>query len=255
MTERPGDSFPNRPSGQRSGPSPERNAQYAEAASWAADIHGALRASRRVAWIVAGAAVTVAVLEALALVALTPLKTVVPYTILVDRQTGYVQAIQGLKPGPLTESAAVTQSFLVQYVIARETFDAADLVDNYRKVMLWSADNARSAYRQEMAKTNPTSPLVTNTPTTILQTTIQSVSLLSPTTALVRFETTRREGGAATGEERDYAAVLSFRYTGAPMRMEDRFTNPLGFQVLSYRRDAETAPGVAAAQQAGATTP
>jgi type IV secretion system protein VirB8 len=253
MTPFPGDRLP----GRRSGPSPERNAHYAEAASWAADIHGALRASRRVAWIIAGAAVLVAVLEALALAALTPLKTVVPYTILVDRQTGYVQTVQGLKPGPLTENAAVTQSFLVQYVIARETFDAADLVDNYRKVMLWSAENARNAYRQEMAKTNPTSPLVVNTPATIVQTTIQSVSLLSPTTALVRFETTRRDagGGAGAGDVRDYAAVLSFRYTGAPMRMEDRFTNPLGFQVLSYRRDAETAPGVAAARPAGATAP
>ncbi len=250
MTQMPGDKFP----AQRSNPSPERNANYAQAASWAADIHGSLRASRRAAWIIAGAAVVVAVLEALALAALTPLKTVVPYTILVDRQTGYVQTVQGLKPGALTEDQAVTQSFLVQYVIARETFDAADLTDNYRKIMLWSADNARSAYRQDMAKTNPTSPLVVNTPTTIVQTTIKSVSLLTPTTALVRFETTRRDGGAALGEVRAYAAVMAFRYTGAPMRMEDRFTNPLGFQVLSYRRDAETAPGVAV-RQSGATAP
>lgn len=226
-------------------PSAERNAQYAQAASWAADIHGSLRASRRVAWIVAGVAVLVALLEAIALAALTPLKTVVPYTLLVDRQTGYVQTIQGLKPGPLSQDAAVTQSFLVQYVIARETFDAADLRENYRKVMLWSADNARNAYRHEMERTNPASPLVLNTPTTIVQTTIKSVSLLTPTTALVRFDTTRRDGGSATGELRSYAAVMSFRYTGAPMRMEDRFTNPLGFQVLSYRRDAESVAGAA----------
>ena len=243
-----------KPPGQGFSASPERNANYAQAASWAADIHGSLRASRRAAWIIAGAAVVVAVLEALALTALTPLKTVVPYTILVDRQTGYVQTLQGLKPGPLTQDQAVTQSFLVQYVIARETFDAADLRENYRKIMLWSADNARSAYRQDMAKTNPTSPLVVNAPTTIVQTTIKSVSLLTPTTALVRFETMRRDGGSASGEIRAYAAVLSFRYTGAPMRMEDRFTNPLGFQVLSYRRDAETAPGVAV-RPTGATAP
>ena len=243
-----------KPPGQGFSASPERNANYAQAASWAADIHGSLRASRRAAWIIAGAAVVVAVLEALALTALTPLKTVVPYTILVDRQTGYVQTLQGLKPGPLTQDQAVTQSFLVQYVIARETFDAADLRENYRKIMLWSADNARSAYRQDMATTNPPSPLVVTTPTTIVQTTIKSVSLLTPTTALVRFETMRRDGGSASGEVRAYAAVLSFRYTGAPMRMEDRFTNPLGFQVLSYRRDGETAPGVAV-RPTGATAP
>ncbi len=233
--------------------STERNAQYAQAASWAADIHGSLRASRRVAWIIAGAAVLVALFEAVALAALTPLKTVVPYTILVDRQTGYVQTVQGLKPGPLTEDASVTQSFLVQYVNARETFDAADLRENYRKIMLWSADNARSQYSHEMAKTNPASPLVVNTPTTIVQTTVKSVSLLTPSTALVRFDTTRKDGGAATGEVRAYTAVLSFRYTGAPMRMEDRFTNPLGFQVLSYRRDADTVAGSAVRLDQGRT--
>jgi type IV secretion system protein VirB8 len=31
------------------------------------------------------------------------------------------------------------------------------------------------------------------------------------------------------------------------MTMEDRFLNPLGFQVTSYRRDAETVAGSAAA--------
>jgi type IV secretion system protein VirB8 len=256
MTHFPGDKRP----GLRPSAALERQTNYAEAASWAADIHGALRASRRAAWIVAGAAGLVAVLEALALAALSPLKTVVPYTILVDRQTGYVQTVEGLKPGALSQDAAVTQSFLVQYVIARETFDAADLRENYRKVMLWSAQGAREAYRQDMLKTNPTSPLVVNTPTTIVQTVIKSVSLLTPTTALVRFETTRRDGGAGPADVRNYVAVLAFRYTGAPMRMEDRFINPLGFQVVSYRRDAESAPGVSSRPDAsnppgGSVTP
>ncbi len=228
-----------------SGPSPERNANYAQAASWAADIHGALRASRRAAWIIAGAAAAIALLEAFALAALSPLKTVVPYTILVDRQTGYVQTLQGLKPGALSENAAVTQSFLVQYVIGRETFDAADLKENYHKIMLWTAPAARSQYAYALDRKNPASPLVLYQPTTIVSTTIKSVSLLTPSTALVRFDTTRQEAGASIGEIRAYAAVLSFRYMGAPMRMEDRFVNPLGFQVLSYRRDAESAVGAA----------
>ena len=105
-----------------------------------------------------------------------------------------------------------------------------------------------------MARSNPTGPLAVNTPTTIVQVTIKSISLLTPTTALVRFETTRRDTGGGVGEVRAYAAVLAFRYSGAPMRMEDRFTNPLGFQVVSYRRDVETAPGVAIRAEGGPAT-
>jgi type IV secretion system protein VirB8 len=218
----------------------ERKAYYEAAATWSADIHGALRASRRVAWMVAGAAATVAVLEALALVSLTPLKTVVPYTITVDRQTGYVQQISGLQPGALTQDQAVTQSFLVQYVLARESFDATDLREDYRKVVLWSAGDARAQYQALMQRTTPNSPLNLYGPTTTVAVTIKSVSLLSPTTALVRFDTVRHEPESTTASQQAYAAVIAFRYTGAPMSMGDRFINPLGFQVLRYRRDAET---------------
>ncbi len=239
-----------------------RKQHYQEAATWAADIHGSLRASRKVAWIIASAAVLVAVLEALALASLAPLKTVVPYTITVDRQTGYVQTESGLKPGFLSQDQAVTQSFLVQYVIGRETFDATDLRENYRKVMLWSAGDARASYANLMQRTTPNSPLNLYTPTTVVATTIKSVSLLSPTTALVRFDTTRHEGGstgsASGGETQAYAAVLAFRYTSAPMTMGDRFVNPLGFQVTRYRRDSEAPTGAAvnlAAPAASVVTP
>ena len=228
-------------------PIPDRKALYEQASSWAADVHGSLRASRRLAWIVAGAAAAVAALEALAIVLLVPLKTVVPYTILVDRQTGYVETVRGLQPGgALTQDAAVTQSFLVQYVIARETFDATDLRENYRKVMLWSAEAARASYQQQMQRSNPASPLNLYPASTVVQTTVKSVAMLTPTTALVRFDTMRREPGATTGQLQSWSAVIAFRYSGTPMNMGDRFINPLGFQATRYRRDADT-PAVAAA--------
>jgi type IV secretion system protein VirB8 len=216
-----------------------RNDYYAKADSWAQDVHGSLRASRKVAWIVAGAACVVAVCEALALAALAPLKTVVPYTLTVDRQTGFVETASGLKPGLLSQDMAVTDAFLAQYVLARETFDVADLQANYRKVAQWTTGPARDAYLRQMSASNPQSPVKLNAATTIVQTTIKSVSLLSPTSALVRFQTERHDAGAP-GEIRPYAAVIAFKYTGAPMRMEDRLINPLGFEVTSYRRDAET---------------
>jgi type IV secretion system protein VirB8 len=32
---------------------------------------------------------------------------------------------------------------------------------------------------------------------------------------------------------------MRYRFSGAPVRQEDRFENPLGFQVVRYRRDQE----------------
>ncbi len=224
-------------------PAAERAAYYADAATWSEDINGALRASRRRAWWVAGAAAFVAVLEALALALLMPLKTVVPYTITVDRQTGAAQLARGVQLGPLGQNDALLQSVLAQYVIARETLDATDLAANYRKVGLWSAGTARSDYLRAMDRRNPASALNGATAATLIQTVVKQVTVMSPTSALVRFSTERSEGGGAATRT-DWAAVMQFAFTGGPLSLEDRLINPLGFQVTHYRRDAEAAPGV-----------
>jgi type IV secretion system protein VirB8 len=218
----------------------DRASYYAQGESWAQDVHGALRRSRRRAFMVAGGASLVAVLEAIALVALAPLKTVVPYTITVDRQTGAIETAQGVRPGALSEDVAVVQAFLAQYVLARETFDVTDLQVNYQKVAAWTRGAARDEYIRQMQRTNPQSPVHLNDASTLVKITVKNASLLSRTSALVRFDAERSSSGNARADRRAYAAVISFLFTGEPERSEDRFLNPLGFQVTSYRRDAET---------------
>ena len=229
-------------------PAADHGAYYAQAASWSQDVHGALRASRNLAWIVALGLGAIALLEAVAIVVMMPLKTVVPYTITVDRQTGYVETARALIPGRLSQDTAVTEAFLAQYVLAREGYDAADLQANYRKVALWSAGPTRDQYLHAMSVANPQSPVKLYPTTTVMQPIIKSISLLSRSSALVRFDVERHDYGATSGDRQSYAAVIGFRYTGAPMRMGDRFLNPLGFQATSYRRDSEMIGSTAASQ-------
>lgn len=218
------------------------DAIYAEGASWSADRTTLLQSSRKVAWIVAIVAVVIALFEAVALMLLMPLKTVVPYTLLVDRQTGYVQALDPLQPKHIAPDAALTQSFLVQYVIGRESFDIATLQNDYRKIYLWSADSARSDYVVSAQISNPDSALARLPRTAIIETRVRSVSPLGGNTALVRFETVRRDRAGGTGDIQSWVAIIGYRFSTAPMSAEDRFLNPLGFQVVRYRRTAETLP-------------
>jgi type IV secretion system protein VirB8 len=215
------------------------DAYYHEAGSWAEDQQRSLRSSRRTAWIVAGGAATIAVAEALALLMLTPLKTVEPYTLLVDKQTGYVQALKPLNAEMVSPNAALTQSFLVQYVIAREGFDITGTQTSYRKVMLWSQGDARNAYAAFMQASNPESPLTRLPRTSVIETRVKSVSPLGGNAALVRFETIQRDAGRPAQPARAWVSLIRYRYSGAPMRLEDRFVNPLGFEVTHYQRSAE----------------
>lgn len=220
----------------------ERDAYYEAAGSWATDRDDRLRASRRVAWIVAGCAGVIAVAEAIALVALIPLKTVVPYTLLVDRHTGYVQALAPLAADRIAPDTALTQSFIVQYVIARESFGADALQANYRKAVLWSAGTARAQYIAGMQAANPLSPIARLPRTSVIETQVKSVSPLGGNSALVRFDTRRRDAGGALQPAQPYVVVIRYQFSTDAMTREDRFVNPLGFQVTRYRRDAEALP-------------
>jgi type IV secretion system protein VirB8 len=70
---------------------------YREAESWSEDRLEATQRSLRLAWIAAGVAALIAVVEAFTLVALIPLKREVPYILTVDRQTGYNPADQSAR--------------------------------------------------------------------------------------------------------------------------------------------------------------
>jgi len=215
---------------------------YASAESWSQDRVRAEHRSRRTAWIVAGVAAAVALLEAVALIALIPLKREVPYTLMVDKETGYVQALHPLEADKLTADAALTRSFLVQYVIARESFAADSVQANYRKVGLWSVGAARDQYVSSMRSANPASALASLPRGATVDVTVRSISSLNENTAFVRFTTTQSAPGGQQALAQDWIATINFRYTDADMSAADRLDNPLGFQVTRYRKDAETLP-------------
>ncbi len=232
------------------------DAYYREGGSWAADREARLDRSQRTAWIIAIVAVVVALALAIALVVMLPLKTIETRTLLVDRQTGHVQQVSPVNPEKIAPDTALTQSFLVQYVIARESFDIDALQHNYRRVVLWSEGRARSRYIASVQASNPESPLASLPRSTLVETRIKSVSPLGTGSALVRFETQRRDASGQTAPAQHWVAVIRYRYAGEPMKLEDRYINPLGFTVSHYARNAEAPPPpVPAAAQAAAPSP
>lgn len=220
------------------------DAYYADAASWNRDRLAALNGSRRIAWWVAAGAGLIAVAEAIALMLLMPLKTVEPYTLLVDRTTGFVEALKPLDQSMVAPDAALTRSFLAQYVIGREGFDMATLDQSYRKIALFSADTARRTYLASMQASNPSSPMRIYPRSTSVDVRVKSVSPIGANAALVRFDTVRSDAGTQPQTPSSWVAIIRYRYAQEPMSVEDRFVNPLGFQVTSYRKDQEAAPPI-----------
>lgn len=211
---------------------------FVAAQSWADDRLAGERRMRRLAWSITCVSTALSLILALALVTLLPLKTVQPYVVTVDRQTGEVQLATTLTRARLSENEAIIQAQLANYVRVRETFDPTDLQANYRRVQLMSAPDVGRAYVASMAASNPLSPLRRMASGETLAIRIKSVSLLGSGSALVRFDADRTQpNGLKTTTP--YISALSFGFSDRPLREADRFDNPLGFQVIRYRRDAE----------------
>jgi len=231
----------------------ERETYFREARSWADDNRLRSARSRKIAWTVAGIAIGAAAFEAVALAMLVPLKTVQPITLLVDRQTGFVQALDPTTPQRVSADAALTDAYLAQYVAAREGFDRATIQLDYRRVALWSAGRARSSYLSTMAVGNPANPVQSYSAGTIVSVRVKSVSRLQPGISLIRFDTQRIDRNGQAESPRPWISVVRYRYSDAPMAFGDRLVNPLGFQVTGYRRDAE-APVEPVSDPASTTT-
>ena len=220
----------------------ELQTYYADARTWAEDREADQARSLRRVWIIAAIAIALALLEALALIALAPLKTVKPYTVLVDRTTGFTQTLDGTHPETMKPQSALVQAMLAQYVVAHESFDIASTAGRYSKVALWSAEAARNDYLALMPTNNPQSPLNLYPRSAVVSTSIESVSMGAPGEAQVRFMTERRDSEQSAAIRSYYSAQLRYRFSGEPMAMEDRLSNPLGFQVTLFRRDQEAMP-------------
>ena len=210
------------------------------AATWERETYLSLRRSTRRAWAVAGAAVLLAVLAMLSLLLVLPLKEFAPYVVTVDKNTGWLEVTRGLHPGNLSQSEAITIANIVRCLTARESFDATDYPQQYRAVGLCMTGRALDAYRRQHAQSNTNAPPNLYGYDGIVRVEISSVNLLSESTALASFRTILEHRGREVVNH--WRAAMTFAYTDKQFTMRDRFINPLGFQISSYRRDPDLAP-------------
>jgi type IV secretion system protein VirB8 len=207
--------------------------------TWEYDRMRAAIQSKRVAWGVAAGASALAIVSVGAVAMLTPLKTVQPYVIRVDKTSGETEIVTALKgPQPRTYDDAVNRYFISQYVRLREGWlnDAAR--ENAYSVMLMSDQAESGRYLGTVQSNNKNAPSSVYGDKGYVSIAIRTISFLSPTVAQVRY-TKIITFGQSTPIAQNWNAILTFKYTTAPEHEKDRNLNPLGFQVVNYRSDPE----------------
>lgn len=223
---------------QNPGPDPGLQTYYRDGTTWETAIARRNAFSRAIAWTIALIMTVIAIGSIAALVMALPLKSYEPYMIVVDRSTGFVEVKRPMAQDPLNPDEAITMFNVVRYVRSRETYDPRALKDNFDLAQLLSTGDAQRELTEIFSPGNPNNLVKLYGANTVVFVTIKSVTFPNTRTALVRFSTEEKRSTGLT--TRHWQSLVRFRYTSAPARNEFRFENPLGFQVLEYRRDQET---------------
>ena len=205
--------------------------------TWDREIFANIQQSRNRAWLLSFVCMGIAILSLITLVLILPLKTFEPYVVTVDRSTGYLEVTKGLSQGNLTQDEAITEANLVKYVASRESYNPVILRENYDFVSLLSTGKALTEFRSLWDGKNPNNPSIIYGRQKSIDIKIQSVSFITDNTASIRFLREVHENNQI--KTSSWNAVIEFQYSQKPLKMADRFSNPLGFQVLSYRINPE----------------
>lgn len=217
--------------------------------AWEDELYLSLRRSRNLAWIVASASMGLAALAVVAIVGLTPLKSIEPIIITVDKNTGLANVASKFGVLSLDDDEALTQSLIYRYVRDRETYDLQDVRERMEAVWKVSRGFAQNEIVELYSDDNINNPVKVYGNRAKIAVKIQSVVLTgeekSPDgktlgKAQVRLQKTLFHTKSGEKTSRNYVVTMTYGFDReGTMTLEERWFNPVGFFVSDYRIDQE----------------
>lgn len=196
--------------------------------------------SNKRAWLITGISTLITILSVIAVLLLTPLKTVEPYVIRVDNTTGMVDILTTLDEKQISENEALDKYFISTYVKAREGYYYDLLNQDYLLTQLMSSEKVANEYRAIYAGDNARDQILKNSNEVSVK--ILSIVLGNSNgikTSTIRAIITTKNLNTASITQDTKVITLSYEYELTKASEANRLLNPLGFKVLTYRIDEE----------------
>jgi type IV secretion system protein VirB8 len=170
-------------------------------------------------------------------------KSLVPYVIELEEKTGVPTVVEQLNQTHFTADLTLKRYFIYSFLKAAEGYNPGTFKDDYRKLRLFSTVGV---FRQISTRVNPRnekSPAMLIGNRGMIEVALKSISFVTPQKATIRFRL--RNVGQVVGfvNNRDMIVDMEFQFADLQLSAEDRYVNPLGFQVTRYVIDQELVIG------------
>lgn len=215
-----------------------------EQKNWYADRYQSALVQRNILAAVTMVALLATLFSAISVSQLTPLKSVQPFVVQIDDKTGVTKVVDPLKQKEISADRSLKEYFVAQYIRARENYDPVNYKDYFYTVRVMSDKNIYKDYREYMLPANPQSPVTLFGRHSQRRVDILSMNFVNENSAQVRIRSSY--GGAAKDElnmePKIYIIYISFEFVKLDLNAEERYINPVGFQVTNYVIDEELTP-------------
>ncbi|EAH6015464.1 type IV secretion system protein [Campylobacter coli] len=214
--------------------------EFNTAIDYEASFRYLIEKSNKRAWLIAFISIFIAIISIIAVVLLTPLKTIEPYVIRVDNTTGMVDILTMLDEKEIKANEALDKYFISTYVKAREGYYYELLNQDYLLTQLMSSEKVANEYRAWYEGENARDQILKNSNEVNVQ--ILSIVLGNSNgvkTSTIRAKIITKNLNTRGLSESTKVITLSYDYILAKASEENRILNPLGFKVTNYRIDEE----------------
>ncbi len=173
------------------------------------------------------------------LVSLTDSQRLEPFVIEIAKDSGRVSIVDQATLKEYSANKAVSEYFLVKYIRARELFNPNTYkYDYYSQVRILSSQDVYDTFRYSIRLSNQHSPL--NLYSNIVDSTmkIRSIHHINDNSVQIRFGLEFRFSDGRS-KYVDKIAIISYGYLPIEMNELQRYINPLGFIIKSYKSEDE----------------
>ncbi len=160
-------------------------------------------------------------------------RSVEPYLIEIDKKTGAATVVDTESVRKFTASEAIRESFVVQYIKAREGYKQASIDNNNDLLRVLSSKEIYVTFTNASAKDSAVADILPQERGAVVEPVIRSITFTSGKSADIKVTRNVILDNKIL-HKRYFRIRMVFDFFDLDLPLEDRYLNPLGFQVVVY---------------------
>ncbi|OEY86823.1 type IV secretion system protein VirB8 [Wolbachia pipientis] len=204
---------------------------------WSTSRYSTVVAQRNVLLVLALLLLISITISVLVVFKISTSRTVEPFVIEIEKKSGMVHVVDPATVLQYSANDTLNRYFITDYIKTRECFDPYNYIFNYyKKIRLLSSINVANEF-YSYTRSQDLDRLVSQHLEYIkTEFKVNSIQKINNDTVQVLFaiKYERKDGSHI---KKSKIVTMSYRFAQLELNDQDRYINPLGFQVTSYRLD------------------